>query len=106
VAKDWKGASIVEPFASVQDHGMTTEKSSRFTVELETGADPIRGSIEHLDGSRQPFWGWLELIEALQRAAGDQSESTHVQPRRTGQSSTPDASAARRKPQTPGKENP
>jgi hypothetical protein len=106
VAKDWKGASIVEPFTSVQDHTMSTEKSSRFTVELETGADPIRGSIEHLDGSRQPFWGWLELIEALQRAAGDQSESTPSQPRVTGQSSTPDASDARREPQTPGKENP
>jgi hypothetical protein len=106
VAKDWKGASIVEPLARVQDHGMSTEKSSRFTVELETGADPIRGSIEHLDGSRQPFWGWLELIEALQRAAADQSESTLIQPQRTEQLSTPDASVARRKPQTPGKENP
>jgi hypothetical protein len=84
---------------------MATEKSSRFTVELERGADPIRGSIEHPDGYRQPFWGWLELIEALQRAAADQSESAHIQPGRTGQLSTPDASAAWQKPLTPGEEN-
>jgi hypothetical protein len=87
VAKDWKGASIVEPLIRVQDDGMSTNKSSRFTVELERGADPIRGAIEHLDGTRQPFWGWLELIEALQRAAADQSESTPIQPKATGQQS-------------------
>lgn len=41
----------------------------RLTVELEPGADPIRGSIEQADGRRQRFWGWLELIDALRRAA-------------------------------------
>ena len=41
----------------------------RVTLELVAGGDPIQGSIEHADGSRQAFWGWLELIEALQRLA-------------------------------------
>jgi hypothetical protein len=41
----------------------------RITVELEPGADPIRGSVEHADGRREPFWGWLELIDELRRAA-------------------------------------
>jgi hypothetical protein len=53
---------------------MSTAKTSQVTVELETGADPIRGSIEHPDGSSQPFWGWLELMDALRRAAADQPE--------------------------------
>jgi len=48
---------------------MPTASNARITLELETGADPIRGSIEHPDGNRQLFWGWLELIEQLRRAA-------------------------------------
>lgn len=51
---------------------MSTTKAARITLDLLAGADPIRGSIEHADGRRQPFWGWLELIEALERAAADQ----------------------------------
>jgi hypothetical protein len=48
---------------------MSTAIRPRITLELVGGADPIQGCIEHVDGSRQPFWGWLELIEALQRVA-------------------------------------
>lgn len=52
---------------------MPLEPNPRVTVELELGADPIRGSIEQVDGRRQRFWGWLELIEALRRLAADAS---------------------------------
>jgi hypothetical protein len=52
---------------------MAFEPNPRVTVELELGADPIRGSIEQVDGQRQRFWGWLELIEALRRLAADAS---------------------------------
>jgi hypothetical protein len=48
---------------------MSTATNPRITLELVAGGDPIQGSIEHVDGSRQPFWGWLELIETLQRLA-------------------------------------
>jgi hypothetical protein len=48
---------------------MPAANNPRITLEFQGGADPIRGSIEHPDGSRQPFWGWLELIEELQRIA-------------------------------------
>ena len=51
------------------DQDMPIAKNSRITLELEAGTDPIRGHIEHPDGSCQPFWGWLELIEELRRAA-------------------------------------
>ena len=71
---------------------MSTANSLRITLELEAGADPIRGLIEHADGSRRPFWGWLELIEAMQRAAADQPERT-------------DARAERRKRHTTGEEH-
>lgn len=43
--------------------------NARITLELEAGADPIRGSIEYPGGQRQPFWGWLELIDELGRLA-------------------------------------
>ena len=50
----------------------TCVSSSRITLELEPGADPIRGVIEQVDGSRQPFWGWLQLMEELRRANVEQ----------------------------------
>jgi hypothetical protein len=71
---------------------MSTAKITHVTVELETGADPIRGSIELADGRSQPFWGWLELIEALRRAANDQPERhTQPNPAKTGQLPRSDA---------------
>jgi hypothetical protein len=39
----------------------------RVALELVPGADPIRGVVEFADGRRQPFWGWLELIDELNR---------------------------------------
>jgi hypothetical protein len=54
---------------AVHDRGMSTATNPRITLELVAGGDPIQGSIEHADGGRQPFWGWLELIETLQRVA-------------------------------------
>jgi hypothetical protein len=48
---------------------MSAATNPRVTLELRGGADPIQGSIEHGDGTRQPFWGWLELMEMLQRLA-------------------------------------
>jgi hypothetical protein len=51
---------------------MSNAKNSRITLELEAGADPIRGSIEHPDGSCHPFWGWLELMEEVRRVTTDE----------------------------------
>jgi len=66
---------------------MPTANRPRITLELEAGADPIRGSVEHADGRRQAFWGWLELIEELRRVA-----------------TTPCARAERPQPHTPSRE--
>ena len=65
----------------VNDHRMATSSNSRITLELEPGADPIRGSIEHADGRRQPFWGWLELSAELRRAtAQPEAQAERPQP--------------------------
>lgn len=67
--------------SEVNDHDMTAANNPRITLELETGADPIRGSIEHADGSHQPFWGWLELSAELRRvAAGPDTQAEQQQP--------------------------
>ena len=78
---------------------MPTAKNSRITLELEAGADPIRGHLQHPDGSCQPFWGWLELIEDLRRAAAAGHERpTSPNPANTESPFKPDARAKRRKP--------
>jgi len=61
---------------------MSTASNPRITLELEPGADPIRGSIEHPDGSRQPFWGWLELSAELRRLAAEPDAHTVPDQRR------------------------
>jgi hypothetical protein len=80
-AKNWNGASIVSTTLWVNDQPMAIESNPRVTLQLETGADPIRGSIEHADGSRRSFWGWLELSEELRRvAAGADTQATRPRP--------------------------
>jgi hypothetical protein len=55
---------------------MSTARNARITLELEPGADPIRGSIEHPDGSHQTFWGWLELSAELRRISTEAAPHT------------------------------
>ena len=67
---------------------MPRPKTSRLTVDLELGADPIRGSIAHSDGQVHQFWGWLELIEALERAAAPRGRPGAPTPQHTQRSKT------------------
>jgi hypothetical protein len=46
------------------------DRAQRVTVELEVGPDAIHGTLDHGDGTRERFWGWLELMAAVERAAG------------------------------------
>lgn len=47
-------------------------------LELEPEADVVHGVVEHTDGRREPFWGWLELMAALERvASGSQSDPSN-----------------------------
>jgi len=86
---------------------MSSASKPRITLELEAGADPIRGSIEHPDGTRQSFWGWLELIDELGRVAADEPEQPSQRRKaNTGQSPDADAGAKRRRPPTTTEEQP
>jgi hypothetical protein len=42
----------------------------RLCLDLDAGPDPIHGTLEHGDGTRERFWGWLELMAALEHATG------------------------------------
>jgi hypothetical protein len=74
--------------------------NSRIILELEAGADPIRGNIEHRDGTCEPFWGWLELIEELRRAAANEPRRP-PQPYVVTGTSPSDAAARERRPDDP-----
>jgi hypothetical protein len=93
VTKDWKGASSVKRRRSSHHQGMSSDGNPRITLELEAGADPIRGTIDHGDGSRLQFWGWLELMEELRRVAAGEPTRPPSQPSPTGigQAAKPDA---------------
>jgi hypothetical protein len=43
------------------------EPTHRVTLDLEADPDAIHGTLEHGDGTRERFWGWLELMAALER---------------------------------------
>jgi hypothetical protein len=43
------------------------DPAQRIQLELETSSDAIHGTLEHGDGTRECFWGWLELMAALDR---------------------------------------
>jgi hypothetical protein len=55
--------------------GMSTDTGSRISIEF-AGSDPIRGSLETSNGKVRPFWGWLELIEALSRVSTNAPKSS------------------------------
>jgi hypothetical protein len=38
-------------------------------IELADDANTVHGSLQEKDGHRLSFWGWLELMEALQQLA-------------------------------------
>src|SRR5438132_8067483 len=85
---------------------MQSANNARITLELEAGADPIRGRIDRADGSRVCFWGWLELIEELRRvAAGAVEPPSEPSQANSGPAPEPDA-RARRQPHTATEEQP
>lgn len=43
------------------------DQAQRVNLELEADPDAIHGSLEHDDGTRERFWGWFELMAALER---------------------------------------
>jgi hypothetical protein len=61
-------------------------RPQRVMLELESCPDPIHGTLEHGDGTRERFWGWLELMAALQRLTTTaQDRPTALAPQRRDQ---------------------
>jgi len=85
---------------------MSSASNVRITLEVEAGADPIRGSIDRADGSSVCFWGWLELIEELRRvAAGEPQRPSQPSQANDGQALEPEARTTR-EPHTSTEEQP
>ena len=55
------------------------ERARRVALEIEAGPGAIHGTLEHGDGTRRPFWGWLELMAALERATEQEDSMPWVQ---------------------------
>jgi hypothetical protein len=49
-------------------------RSVSVRLDLDRDADQIKGSVEHADGRRRPFWSWLELIQELEAVLGERDE--------------------------------
>jgi hypothetical protein len=47
-------------------------------IEIEPDHDQVRGQVDAGDGSWRPFWGWLELMQAIEDA-GERRSSTGEQ---------------------------
>jgi hypothetical protein len=47
---------------------MPTPPQLRITLELQAGAEPPRGSVHRPEHQPRSFWGWLQLIQAIEDA--------------------------------------
>jgi hypothetical protein len=61
-----------------------TNERVRVVVELQPVADTIRGQIVVEDAPAIDFFGWLELIDRLQRAASAATPGPAEDPNRVG----------------------
>jgi hypothetical protein len=52
------------------------DQAQRLKLELDADPSAIRGTLEHADGTREPFWGWLELMAALERATTSDADAS------------------------------
>lgn len=52
---------------------MSDRLSTRVIVDIERGASTVSGQITVCDGRPNDFFGWLELIDGLERAARRQT---------------------------------
>jgi hypothetical protein len=48
-------------------------QARRVNLELQVEPGAIHGTLEHRDGTRERFWGWLELMSALERVTSETS---------------------------------
>jgi hypothetical protein len=51
---------------------MTDERKIQLTIDVEAASTTVRGQIAVDGGPQTQFFGWLELIDHIVRAAGEQ----------------------------------
>jgi hypothetical protein len=70
----------------------------RVILTLDDDPDAIHGTLEHADGTRERFWGWLDLMSALD--GGNRDSLQQQAPRADGVTTSawlqPDRSATAR----------
>jgi hypothetical protein len=49
---------------------MPSRQQLHITLDLEQGADPLRGTLQTRAGEAHEFWGWLQLIQRIEDAIG------------------------------------
>jgi hypothetical protein len=47
---------------------MPSRQQLHITLDLEQGADPLRGTLQTHAGDSIEFWGWLQLIQRIEDA--------------------------------------
>jgi hypothetical protein len=52
----------------VPDQTRTLPARRMVHLDLDPGHDPLHGLIDGGDGDWRPFWGWLELMQAIEDA--------------------------------------
>ena len=62
---------------SAHDRRMSGASQLRLKLELEVGATPLRGSLTRAGCKARPFWGWLELIQAIEDAIANHQGGSH-----------------------------
>ena len=62
-------------------HGVAASQPVRVMVEIDSGAETISGLISVEGAPAGTFYGWLELIDRLDRAASPHTAETDPAPR-------------------------
>jgi len=50
----------------------SSEPAVRLVLDLEPDSDPISGFLEHRGAARRRFWGWLDLLAAIEAVRNDE----------------------------------
>jgi hypothetical protein len=58
--------AIPDAKAAIRGHAAPMSERRQLIIELDAGADPVRGSIGPSDGASEPFSGYVQLIAALE----------------------------------------
>ena len=54
------------------------DQALRVNLDLDANADAIHGTLEHGDGRRERFWGWLDLMAAVERVTSNRQEERNA----------------------------